>query len=90
MGLHRERRKKKAKRGGALLYHEKTLGVGRFVREPSRSFHVSHHVWGIGGDNVGLIQSTKAPFYIPYIHCAFPTAQPIAPSLHPTPATHVF
>ena len=53
---HRERRKKKAKRGGALLYHEKTWGiVNRFVRELSRSFPLSHHVWGIGGDNVGLI-----------------------------------
>ena len=24
-------------------------------------FPLSHHVWGIGGDNVGSIQSTKAP-----------------------------
>ena len=31
------------------------------VRELSRSFPLSHHVWGIGGDNVGLIQSTKTP-----------------------------
>ena len=38
-----------------------TWGAGRFVRELSRSFPLSHHVWGIGGDNVGLIHSTKAP-----------------------------
>jgi len=35
--------------------------VNQFVREFSRSFPLLHHVWGIGGDNVGLIQSTKAP-----------------------------
>ena len=42
--------------------HEKTWGRGRFVRELSRSFPLSHHVWAIGGDNVGLIQSTKAGY----------------------------
>ena len=41
---------------------EKTWGaVNRFVRELSRSLPLSHHAWGIGGDNVGLIHSTKAP-----------------------------
>ena len=44
------------------LYHEKTWGGGLFARELSRSFPLSHHVWGIGGDDVGLIQSTKAPW----------------------------
>ena len=43
----------------ALLYHEKTWGAGRFARELSRSFPLSHHVWGIEGDDVGSIQSTN-------------------------------
>ena len=39
-----------------------TLGeCNQLVRELSFSFPLSHHVWCIGGDNVGLIQSTKAP-----------------------------
>ena len=63
--MPQERRKKKAKRVGALLYHEKTWRAGRSARELSCSFPLSHHVWGtntrIGGDNVGLNKSTKAP-----------------------------
>jgi hypothetical protein len=56
--MHQERRKKKAKRGGARL------GWWR-DREPG-SLPVAYLVtqvgnWGSGSDDVGLMQSTKAP-----------------------------
>ena len=59
-------------RGGCFAVPRQDLGdCNQFARELSRSFPLSHHVWGIGGDNVGLIQSTKAP----------PSPQPLSPPL---------
>ena len=63
----RRRRKGRVLDCTTKLYHEKTWRAGRSARELSCSFPLSHHVWGtnirIGGDNVGLIKSTKEPLH---------------------------